>query len=251
MTAPGTPSAADLQATPGVGTTPSKDTSTPSDARPLARTPSSMGPDSRVSRPMRNGDPDRASTRAAARPRANTSSGVSSTLATPRTPSVPNFSVRSWLLALRVLRRLAGLFQAVLLALLLAGVAREKAGPLQRDPHLGVEIDEGTGDAEAEGTRLPGHAAAIDRGVDVVDLVGRRGHQGLAQHHAMGLGGEVVLDGSAVDHDLAGAGADADAGHGLLAAAGRLDEGLGHVCLRQSLARAPGRSSVWGAWAAW
>jgi len=43
-----------------------------------------------VSRPTRNGVPERPSTRAAALPRASTNSGVSSTLATPRTPSVPN-----------------------------------------------------------------------------------------------------------------------------------------------------------------
>ena len=59
------------------------------------------------------------------------SSAVSSTLATPRTPSVPK-RARATALPLGVLRRLAGLLQAVLLGLLLAGVAREEAGALQR-----------------------------------------------------------------------------------------------------------------------
>src|SRR5437588_899967 len=227
ITAPGDASGAERHATSGVGATPSRATSTPSEDNPAARDASSIGPDRRVSRPTRNGVPGSASTRAAARPRASTSSGVSSTFATPRTPSVPNFSVREPL-ALGVLRGLAGLLQAVLLALLLTGVAREKAGPLERDPDFGVEVDKGAGDTETESARLARHAAAEDGGVDVVHLVGAGGGQRLAQHHAVGLGGEVVLDGTAVDDDLAGAGPDANTGHGLLAATGRLDEGLGH-----------------------
>ena len=67
-------------------------------------------------------------------PSARASSGVSSALATPRTPSVPKRSAMRGPggSALRVLRRLAGLLEAVLLALLLAGVAGEEAGLLQR-----------------------------------------------------------------------------------------------------------------------
>src|SRR5207237_9040810 len=115
-------------------------------------------------------------TRPAARPRARTSSGVSSELATPRTPSVPNRNVMGAPVgsALRVLRCLAGLLQAVLLALLLPRVAGQKAGLLQRDPHVGVELDQATGDAEAQGARLAGNPTPGDGGVAVVDL-GRRG----------------------------------------------------------------------------
>src|SRR5437870_766950 len=220
---------------------------------PAARAASSIGPDRRVSRPIRKGLPFWPSTRAAARPRARTSSGVSSVLATPRRPSVPNRSVMKGL-ALGVLRRLAGLLQAVLLALLLPRVAGQEAGLLQRGPHLGVELDQAPGDAEAQRTRLAGDAAAGDGGVDVVDLGRGRDPQRLADDHAMGLGGEVLLDRPAVDHDLPGAGPDADTGDGLLAAAGGLGEGDGHAVLRvgrqRSWRRASARSRGWGCWAA-
>src|SRR6476469_3312952 len=181
MTAAATPSAEAAHATPGVGSTPRSRTSAPSDASPAASAPSSMGPDSRVSRPTRKGPP---STLAPARPSATVNSGVSSTLATPRTPSVPNLSDRRRLLALGVLRRLAGLLQAVLLALLLTRIAGEKAGARQRDAHFGIESDEGSSDAETDRTGLAGDTAADDGGVDVVDLLGGGDLEGLAQHHA-------------------------------------------------------------------
>jgi hypothetical protein len=77
-------------ATPGVGSTPRSTTSAPSDARPAASAAASSPPDRRVSRPMYQRAPP--STRAADRPSRRANSGVSSTLATPRTPSVPNFN---------------------------------------------------------------------------------------------------------------------------------------------------------------
>ena len=43
--------------------------------------------------------------------------------------------------ALRVLRSLAGLLEAVLLALLLASVASEQPGLLERRAQLGIELD--------------------------------------------------------------------------------------------------------------
>ena len=76
--------------------------------------------------------------------------------------------------ALGVLRGLAGLLEAVLLALLLARVAREEAGLLELGAQLGVELDERPGDAEAQGAGLARDAAAVERGVDVVDLGGAR-----------------------------------------------------------------------------
>ena len=76
------------------------------------------------------------------------------------------------LLPLGVLRRLAGLLEAVLAALLLARVPREQAGLLQRRPRLGVERHERPGDAERERAGLAADAAAADRGVDVVDVGG-------------------------------------------------------------------------------
>ena len=100
----------------------------------------------------RSGTPEQAMVRATALPRARTSSGWSSTLAIPRTPSVPNRSGTG--LPLGVLRSLAGLLQAVLLRLLLPRVAGEEARLLQRGAQLGVELAERRGRCRA-GRRPP------------------------------------------------------------------------------------------------
>ena len=71
-------------------------------------------------------------------------------------------------LALRVLRRLAGLLQAVLAAFLLAGVAPEVPLGLELRAELGVELHQRPRDAEAHGPGLAGDAAAADRRDDVV-----------------------------------------------------------------------------------
>src|SRR5436190_7637830 len=73
-------------------------------------------------------------------------------------------------LALRVLRRLAGALQAVLLALLHPRVAGEEAGLPQRQAvRVRVDLEEGPGDAVADRTGLAGHPAALDldHGVEV------------------------------------------------------------------------------------
>src|SRR6516165_9441272 len=141
MTAAGRPRRAATAATAGVGSTPRSTTSTPSAASPADSADCSSGLDQRVSRPTtsagRPGSP-LVSTRAAARPRAITSSGVSSEPATPRTPSVPKRNDTVVLLPLGVLRRLASFLQTVLLGLFLAGVPGEEAGPLERDAHVGI-----------------------------------------------------------------------------------------------------------------
>src|SRR5688500_12451684 len=147
-----------------------------------------MGPDSRVSRPTRKTSPS--STRAVARPRPMTSSGVRSTLARPRTPSVPNLSIRTSRatprgLALGVLRRLAGLLEAVLLGLLLPRVAGEESSSLEGDAQLGLELGEGAGDTHAQGACLAGDATAVDGAVDVVALTRLGDLQGLDHQHAM------------------------------------------------------------------
>src|SRR5271165_1552666 len=147
------------QARAGVGRTPTSTTSAPSLARPAPRAACSMGPDLRVSRPIRKAVA--VMVRAMARPRARTSSGVSSVLALPRTPSVPN-QVRDTGLPLRVLGGLAGLLQAVLLGLLLPCVTGEEARLLEGAAQLGVELAQGPGDAESEGAGLAGDPAAVD-----------------------------------------------------------------------------------------
>src|SRR5258706_8445101 len=211
--AAGTSRIAEQNATAGVGTTPRSIAPAPAYASPYMSAACSSGPDARVSRPTMNGPSPR--TRAAARPSISAISVVSSVRATPRMPSVPNDSVTGTPgLALGVLRSLAGLLQAVLLALLLAGVAGEEPGPLERDAQLAVELGQRTGDAEAQRAGLPADAAAVDRRVDVVALVGGRQTQRLGDDHPGRLRREVPRDRAPVDDDRAGARAQPDAGGG-------------------------------------
>jgi hypothetical protein len=78
-------------------------------------------------------------------------------------PNRPNGS------ALRVLRSLAGLLQAVLLALLHPRVAAEVAGLLQRRAVVGFQADEGPGDRQPQRPGLAGDPAAGE-GADDVEL---------------------------------------------------------------------------------
>src|SRR5580698_2789890 len=199
MTAPGAWRDSATAATPGVGSTPRSTTSAPSAARPAEKAAWSRGPERRVSRPTTN--VGAGNVRAEARPSANASSAVSSSLATPRTPSVPKRAepTADRVLPLRVLRSLAGLLQAVLLRLLLPRVAGKQTGPLQRSTVLGVHLTEAAGDAQAHGAGLPRNTATVDRGVDVVGLDRVGDAQRLAQEHAVRGGGEVLLDGQLVD----------------------------------------------------
>src|SRR4249919_4058345 len=124
-----------------------------------------MGPDRRGSRPITTWSP--LSTRAAARPSTRASSGVSSALATPRTPSVPKRRAM-WgpgCSALGVLRRLAGLLEAGLLALLLARVTGQQTRPLEGRPHLRIDLDQGPGDAKAERAGLAADAPTVKGGI--------------------------------------------------------------------------------------
>ena len=81
--------------------------------------------------------------------------------ASPSSTEMPNKRAG---LALGVLGRLAGLLQPVLLALLDPGVPGQEAGPLQRRPVLRVDQSQRPGDAQPQRARLPGDAAAGDRG---------------------------------------------------------------------------------------
>src|SRR5579863_9744967 len=186
---------------------PRSETRRPSAARPAANADFSIGPETRVSEPRKNSSPGRY--RAAALPRARASSGVSSVLAVPRMPSVPNRSdiesLRSGL-ALRVLRRLASLFQAVLLALFFAGVARQESRSLQSRAELRVDLYKAAGNAEAEGARLTRDAAAVDRRHDVVAVGTTRDPKRLGGVDPVGRRSEVVVEGTTVDGDLPFAG---------------------------------------------
>src|SRR6185503_6861220 len=109
--------------------TPPMKTSAPADAAPAARADSSIGPDSRVSRRIRNWGRSAPLSIAAALPRRVASSAVRKVPAGPRTPSVPKNlrSATAELLALRELRLLAGLLEAGLAPLLDPRVASEEA----------------------------------------------------------------------------------------------------------------------------
>src|SRR4051794_30254731 len=201
MTTPGTDRCCDTNATAGVGTTPSESTVPPPSSMPRVMAPRIRAPDSRVSRPITNGAPV-PSTVAAARPSASTKFEVSSASASPRTPSVPKRrctgcgSKRG--LALRVLRRLARLLQAVLAPFLLTCVAREQARLLERCAGVAIERNERASDAERRGAGLAGDPTADDRRIDVVDLFGLGEPQWLLCDHAVREHAEEAVEVAAV-----------------------------------------------------
>src|SRR3954454_15750504 len=211
MTAPrSAPRSAVRNATPGVGSTPTSRTSTPALARPATTAAVRNSPEARGSRPTTASGrwpakaPVSARTCAAATDRSSASSAVTSRLATPRTPSVPNSRAPVLLFlgssgragrcpdtptapgnrtppgpscgragsALAVLRGLAGLLQTGLLALGGARVAGEEAGLLQgRAVHLGVHAVQGAGHAQAHRAGLAGGATTVHAGEHVVGAV--------------------------------------------------------------------------------
>src|SRR5579883_1300009 len=124
-------------------------------------------------------------------------------------------------LPLAVLRSLAGLLETGLLALLHPGVAGEESGLLQnRAVRLDVRLVQRAGDAQAQRAGLAGDAAAVDPGDHVVAAVQLQDVERLVDFLLVHLVREVRVEGPAVDLPLAGAGHDAHAGHGLLAAPG-------------------------------
>ena len=143
---------------------------------------------------------------------------------TPETVEIPGF----WaILALAELRRSARGLQAVLLALLHAGIAGQEPGLLQQGAVLGVHQQQSAADAVAQGAGLAGHAAALDGGNDVHLAQGIGGVQGLTDDHLQGLQAEVLVDIAAVDGDAAGAvGEQVHAGHGGLTTASAVHIGI-------------------------
>src|SRR5580693_8587070 len=112
---------------------------------------------------------------------------------------------RSWArimrqsLTLRELEPLAGAFLPVLLALVLARIAREHAQLFQFPAQFRVELDQCASNAQLGGSGLPVGAAA-GCGDPNIELVGRFGGQKRLPHdRARRLTREVVFEGAAVD----------------------------------------------------
>ena len=125
--------------------------------------------------------------------------------------------------ALAELGSAAGGFEAVLLPLLHTRVAGEEAGGLQSRAVLGVDLQQGPGDAVPDGAGLTGDAAAGDGGGDVHLAQQVGGDQGLTDDELQGIQTKVVVDVTAVDGDGAGAvGEEMHPGHGGLPAAGAI-----------------------------
>src|SRR5918998_728367 len=101
--------------------------------------------------------------------------------------------------ALRVLRRLAGLLEAVLLALDGTRVTGEEAGLLQRRAVLGVGLDQRTRDGQPQRTGLAGRAAALEVGEDVEALGLLDRDQRLPDQLLVQLVREVLLERLAVE----------------------------------------------------
>src|SRR5690606_24326350 len=132
--------------------------------------------------------------------------------------------------ALGELRGAAGLVQADLLALDLAGVAGHEAGLAQVGLQRLVVLDQRAGDAQADRTGLAGGAAA-GGGDDDVELVDRLGQlERLAHDHARGLAAEELVQRTAVDGDVATALAQEHAGGGGLATASAVVLSGSHRC---------------------
>src|SRR5579875_3130153 len=128
----------------------------------------------------------------------------------------------SGLSTLGVLGCLARLLQAVLLALLLAGIPSEQAGPLQDRPQLRIDFDQPSCNPEPERPRLPGDPAAGDRGIDVVAFGGVGDPQRIGRSHPVRRRGEVLLERPLVHPDHASARANPNPCNGFLAPPGRL-----------------------------
>src|SRR5438309_12082413 len=101
-------------------------------------------------------------------------------------------------LALRELEPLTGTLLAVLFALMLPGIAGEKASLLQRATELGVELDQSTGNTETNRTSLADDAAAIGEHQHVKPFLHLDNAQRVLHRDTGGFGGEVGLKRAAI-----------------------------------------------------
>ena len=94
-----------------------------------------------------------------------------------------------------------GCLEAVLLSFLHSGVAGQEAGGLQGAAELGVQGQQGTGDAVTDSAGLAGNAAAshIDNHIHSVNHTG--GNQGLTDNELQGVQAKVLVDVAAIDNE--------------------------------------------------
>src|SRR3954454_724259 len=122
------------------------------------------------------------------------------------------------LLALAELETGAGALLAVLLAFLLARIARQDPGRLEAVAQLAVELEQSARDAVPDRAGLARATAARHRDVDVEPLHRLRQLQRLLDDHLQHFVGEVAVERAAVDLHLARAGPEVHPGRGRLAA---------------------------------
>jgi hypothetical protein len=106
------------------------------------------------------------------------------------------------------------------LALSHAGIARQAAGGLQNGPESGVHAQQGPGDAQANGPRLAGQAAAADVDMHIVFGGGFSQGQGLGGGGAVGFHAEIIFKSASVDENFSRSGGEANSGDGGFAASG-------------------------------
>ena len=129
-------------------------------------------------------------------------------------------------LSLGELRSATSGLETVLLSLLHTRVAGQEAGGLQGGTVVRVSGQQSAGNTVTDCTCLAGDTATGNVGDDV-KLAGSAGYaEGLVNDELQGLETEVLIDGTAVDGDLAGAGVNTDTSDGLLSAAGAVEVGL-------------------------
>ena len=129
-------------------------------------------------------------------------------------------------LSLGELRSATSGLETVLLSLLHTRVAGQEAGGLQSGTVVHIGGQQSAGNTVTDSAGLAGDTAACNVGDDV-ELTGSTGNaEGLVDDELQSLETEVIIDGTAVDGDLAGAGINADASDGLLSAAGAVEVGL-------------------------
>ena len=122
-------------------------------------------------------------------------------------------------LSLRELRRTACLFETVLLSLLDAGVAGEKACFLEGRTGFGLCLKNRSCNSKTDCTRLTSITAAYDIDADVILSLCADFGEGLLDDVLCGTLREVILERSVVDDDLTAAGGnEPNAGNRLLSA---------------------------------